>query len=764
MHAHVRLTGVLALAFLIVPLSAQTPSRIGQAVTEAPVRRLDAPSSNIRGFTTAAVDAQREREAAFRALPKPENLREYMKATSSEPHHAGGPGSRKVAEYILAKYKSWGLDAWIEEHEALMPMPTERVVELVGPETYRAKLEEPIVPGDPDSAESTSLPTFNAYSADGDVTADLVYVNYGIPEDYDELAKLGVDVKGKIVIARYGRSWRGIKPKLAWERGAVGCIIYSDPRDDGYFQGAVYPEGPWRPEQGVQRGSVMDMPIHPGDPLTPGWGSEKGARRLERSESKTILKIPVLPISYGDALPLLRNLRGPVAPEPWRGALPITYRVGPGPAKVRLKLAFDWQVRPIYNVIARIDGARFPDEWIIHGNHHDGWGNGASDPTSGNVALMETARGFAELLKTGWRPARTVMFASWDGEEWGLLGSTEWAEKHRDELTAKAVAYINSDSTGKGWLGAGGSHSLQLFINEVARDVPDPRGSGMSVHEAARARAIEQARSEADKAMLRTRAITPIDALGSGSDYTVFIDHLTIASMNLGFGGDGGGGIYHSNYDTFNWYTKFSDGDFKHGAALSQVIGTALLRLADAEVLPFEFTGTAKTLSGYVDEISKLAAGAKQPLDMAPLRTSLSKLTSAADAYERALAQSARKHAAMNEGAAAARRRAAGSEGAGAPIGDALRAKRLPELNRVLYMSERAFRHDAGLPRREWFKHLAYAPGFYTGYGVKTLPAIREAIEQKQWDEARSFIPIVAAAIDRLTADVTRAIGLVGRI
>ena len=722
------------------------------------------PPRGIRGFSEAGAAAQRERETRFRGYPRPAHLREYMQATSSEPHHAGAPGSRKVAEYILAKYTSWGLNAWIEEHEALMPFPTERRVELVGPETYRAKLEEPAVAGDPDSSEATSLPTFNAYSADGDVTADLVYVNYGIPEDYEQLAKLGIDVKGKIVIARYGRSWRGIKPKLASEHGAVGCIIYSDPRDDGYFQGDVYPEGPWRPEQGVQRGSVMDMPVHPGDPLTPGWGSEKGARRLERGEAKTILKIPVLPISYGDALPLLRNLKGPVAPESWRGALPITYHVGPGPARVHLTLAFDWQVRPIYNVVARIDGAVFPDEWVIHGNHHDAWGNGASDPTSGNVQLMETARGFSELLKTGWKPKRTIIFASWDGEEWGLLGSTEWAEKHREELARKAVAYINSDSTGKGWLGAGGSHSLQSFINEVARDVPDPRGSGTSVLEAAKTRRIEQARTETEKAAIRGRQGLPIEALGSGSDYTVFIDHLAIASLNLGFGGDGGGGIYHSNYDTFNWYTKFSDGDFTHGAALSQLIGTALLRLADADVLPFEFTGTAETLTTYVDEIEKLAGEARQALDFKPLRASLVNLAKAAADYERALERMPGRRSDRTEsvtaGAAAQPVRAL----AETAYDTSIDRPRLAALNRVLYSTERAFRHDAGLPRREWFKHLAYAPGFYTGYGVKTLPGIREGIEQKQWDEARSFIKIVAGAIDRLTADVNQATVLVGRL
>ena len=693
--------------------------------------------AGIRGFSATAASAERDREQRFQAIPKPDNLRDYMRDISAEPHNAGSPGSRKVAEYILAKFTSWGLNATIEEYEALMPFPTERVVELVAPEKYTATLREPGVEADKDSTDANQLPTFNAYSADGDVTADLVYVNYGIPEDYAKLEKLGVDVKGKIVIARYGRSWRGIKPKVAWEHGAVGCIIYSDPRDDGFFQGDVYSEGPWRPEQGVQRGSVMDMPIHPGDPLTPGWGSEKGGRKLDRAESKTLLKIPVLPISYGDALPLLRNLKGPVAPEPWRGALPITYHVGPGPSKVHMKLTFDWQNRPLYDVIVRIDGSEFPDQWIIQGNHHDAWVNGASDPTSGNVALMETARGFAELLKTGWTPRRTIILASGDGEEWGLLGSTEWAEKHKDELATKGVVYINSDSTGKGWLGMSGSHSLQAFINEVARDVPDPRGSGKSVLEAKRAHEIEQAKTDQEKNDLRASADLPIEALGSGSDYTAFIDHLNIAALDLGFGGDGGGGIYHSIYDSFYWYTHFSDGDFTHSAALSRTIGTALMRLADADLLPFEFKGTATTLGRYVDEIEKMPLK-EGKLNLGPLRSAIAKLSSSADAYEKALAR--------------------------VPKMSTVPAANLGELNRTLYSTERAFRYEPGLPKRDWFKHLAYAPGFYTGYGVKTLPGIREGIEQDHYDEARSFIPIVATAINKLAGEVDKATAMVKKI
>ena len=691
------------------------------------------PAAALRGFTSAGAAQQRDIEQKFRAVAKPENLREHMRVISAEPHHAGSPGSRKVAEYVLGQFKASGLDARIEEFEALMPYPTERSLELVAPERYVAELKEPVLPEDPDSGDADQLPTFNAYSSDGDVTGDLVYVNYGTPDDYQQLAKLGIDVKGKVVIARYGRSWRGIKPKVAYEHGAIGCIIYSDPKDDGFYPGDTYPKGAYRPNQGVQRGSVMDMPIHPGDPLTPGRAADPGTlNAADRSSSDVILKIPVLPISYGDALPLLRNLGGPVAPADWRGSLPITYHVGGGPAKVHLKLAFEWKVRPLYDVVGRIPGSVYPDEWIIQGNHHDAWVNGASDPTSGNVALIETARGFGELLKSGWKPKRTIVLASWDGEEWGLLGSTEWAEKHADELSKKAVAYINSDSNGTGWLGASGSHSLQALVNEVMRDIDDPKRPGKTLAAASLDHDAEQEKTELGRSLIRKRGDKPIDALGSGSDYTAFIDNLQIASLDFGFGGEGGGGVYHSVYDSFYWYTHFSDKDFAYGAALSRTIGTVILRLADADVLPFEFTATARTLRGYVDEIEKVRKDIPDApaIDLAPLRSSLDRLDKAAAAYNKASLSD----------------RATG-----------LPQDKLAELNRLLYTSERAFRHDAGLPRRPWFKHLAYAPGFYTGYGVKTLPGIREGIEQRQWDEARAFVPIVAKAIDALSAQVERA-------
>ncbi|QQS45690.1 MAG: M28 family peptidase [Acidobacteriota bacterium] len=665
-------------------------------------------------------------EEKFRAVAQAERLREYMRIMSAEPHHVGTEAGRRNAEWMKDQFSSWGLKAAIEEFDVLFPTPRERALELVSPLRFEAKLKEPPIAEDPDSRDSGQLPTYNAYSGDGDVTAELVYVNYGIPDDYEQLEKMGIDVKGKIVIARYGASWRGIKPKVAYEHGAVGCIIYSDPKEDGYFRGDVYPQGPYRNETGVQRGSVMDMPVHPGDPLTPGWGATKNARRLSRDEAKTLMKIPVLPISYGDALPLLKALGGQVVPESWRGALPITYHAGPGPARVRLKVVSDWNIRTIYNVIARIDGSTWPDEWIIRGNHHDAWVNGADDPVSGMAAVLEEARSFGELLKQGWRPKRTIIFCAWDAEEPGLIGSTEWVEQHADELSEKAVAYINTDSTSKGWFSAGGSHTLEKFINDVARSVDDPKKRG-TLWEASQSRRLASARNAAERARIMTRAEIPIGALGSGSDYTPFIDHLGIASLNIGFGGEAGGGIYHSIYDSFTWYTKFSDTTFEFGRALVQAAGTATLRLADAQVLPFEFTNFAETVNGYAGEIEQLSAG---KVDLSMLRSSINKLTRAAHQFDRALRDAHR---------------------------DGRSPGNVRALNRLLYQSERKLLSSAGLPRREWFRHQIYAPGFYTGYGVKTLPAVREALEQKNWTEATEQVKVISTTLDNMVSQIEAA-------
>ena len=695
------------------------------------------PPPPARGFLAGQWEEQREIEERFRRVPDPERLREYLEFMSEEPHIAGfGDGSLRVARYALEKFRSFGLDAEIEETEALMPLPVERQVEVLGPEPYTLRLAEPGVPEDEDTSDAGLLPTYNAYGADGDVSGEVVYVNYGIPEDYETLAELGISVEGKIVIARYGRSWRGIKAKLAQDNGAVGALIYSDPEEDGYYRGLTYPEGPYRPKWGVQRGSIMDMPTHPGDPLTPGFGATEDREKLTRETARTLVRIPVLPISWGDAYPILEQLRGEPAPnDDWKGALPFTYHIGPGPTRVRMRTAYDWQVRKLFNVIARIEGSEYPDEWIVHGNHHDGWCAGATDPISGAVALLETARGFGELLAAGHRPRRTVVFALWDGEEWGLLGSTEWAETHREALGEGGVVYINTDSTGKGWLGLAGSHTLQKFVNEVAREVTDPE-RGVSVFEAARARRLETAANPEARAAIEQGDDLRLGALGSGSDYTVFLDHLTMASLNLGFGGDSPGGVYHSNYDTFHWYEKFSDSEFVFGRTLSQVVGTAMWRLANAAVLPFGFTDLAAVMRDYVEEIRETHAAMESPPEIAfeSIEQALDALEEAGQGYERALASLS-----------------------GASSESVFGSARLSQLNQLLYTSERRLGYEEGLPNREWFRHQVYAPGFFTGYGVKTIPGVREGIEEEDWEAARFYVRVVSESLSSLTSQVREA-------
>ena len=724
---------------------------------------MPAGQRDLMGFSDSSTQSQRALESKFDSYLRAENLRERMKRLSARPHHVGSAYDKENAEFILSQFKAWGWDAQIEQFDVLFPTPKTRLVEMTAPERFTLKLNEPEVAGDSTSGQqSEQLPTYNAYSIDGDVTAPLVFVNYGVPADYEELAKQGVDVKGKIVIAKYGGSWRGIKPKVAAEHGAVGCIIYSDPRNDGYYQGDVYPKGAWRSENGVQRGSVMDMPVFPGDPLTPGVGATKNAKRLALKDATTLTKIPVLPISYSDALPLLRNLDGAVVPEQWRGALPITYHFGGNTPTVHMKLAFNWDTKTIYDVIAKMKGSERPDEWIIRGNHHDAWVNGADDPLSGQVAMMEEARAIGELAKTSWRPKRTLVYCAWDGEEEGLLGSTEWVETHADELSQKAVAYINSDTNGRGFLGIGGSHTLEKFMNEVARDIPDPE-TKMTVWERSRAVEIVNGSPTARKEAME-RSDQRIDALGSGSDYTPFLQHLGIASLNIGFGGEDGGGSYHSIYDSFDHYTRFGDPNFEYGVALAKVGGHAVLRLADAETLPFDFTNFADTISQYVGEVTRLAdtmrddtrtsnqfissgmlKAVQDPtktfvvpavrddvpyLNFAPLQNALAKLNKSAARFKKASAERS------------------------------LSKNQQEELDAILFKSERALTDPSGLPRRNWFRHQIYAPGFYTGYGVKTLPGIREAIEQRNWKEAAEEIEVVSKTIDGFAAQIDKASNL----
>jgi N-acetylated-alpha-linked acidic dipeptidase len=738
------------------------------------------------GYSPSAGQSEREWETKFRAIPDPANLREYMRHLSARPHHVGSPYDKDNAEWILAHFKEWGLDAHIERFDVLFPTPKVRLLEMLAPTKFTAKLEEPALAVDPTSNQkSEQLPTYNVYSIDGDVTGPLVFVNYGLPEDYEKLDRLGISVKGAIVIAKYLHSWRGVKPKVAAEHGAIGCLIYSEPQDDGYTRGDVFPQGPMRNPDGVQRGSVMDFAsASPGDPLTPGIGATPDAKRLPLNEAKSITKIPVLPISYGDAQPLLAALAGPMAPDKWRGSLPIPYHVGPGPAQVHLKVAFNWDIKPVYDVIAKIPGSVAPDEWIIRGNHHDAWVNGAEDPISGQVSLLEEARALGLLLKQGWKPRRTIIYTAWDGEEPMLLGSTEWVETHADELRQHAAVYINSDSNARGVLNMGGSHSLEQFINGVARDIEDPEakmsenktsGNKMSVWQRAQLSKIAKAKSADDpnddpkelRKELRQRTDLRIDALGSGTDYTAFLDHLGIATLDLGYADEDEGGIYHSVYDDFYWYTHFSDKDFVYGRALAQTVGTSVMRLADAEVLPFDFVNLADTVEMYTKNLQKLLAAKQEEirernreldegvfqatfdprrptvtppreevpphLNFAPMQNAVDSLTRSARHYQQALSQ---KQASLDEDAVAAK---------------------LGAVNRELIESERRLTNADGLPRRPWYKHLLYAPGVYTGYGVKTVPGVREGIEQKRYAEAEQEIVRVSKALEDESALIESA-------
>ncbi len=718
-------------------------------------------NQKLMGFSDENSAAEKALESKFDANLKRENLRDWMKRLSAHPHHVGSPYGKANAEYLLSLFKSWGFDANIETFDVLFPTPKTRLLEMTAPQKFTAKLAEPVLKEDSTSNQTAEqLPTYNAYSTDGDVTGDLVYVNYGVPADYEYLEMHGVDVKGKIVIARYGGSWRGIKPKVAAEHGAIGCLIYSDPRDDGYSQGDVYPKGAWRSEDGAQRGSVADMPVFPGDPLTKGIGSVKGAPRIDRKDAPTITKIPVMPISYADATPLLKNLGGEVAPANWRGALPMTYHLGGVNAeKVHFKLAFNWDTKTIYDVIAKMPGAERPDEWIIRGNHQDAWVNGANDPLSGLVAEMEEARSLGELVKTGWKPKRTIIYCAWDGEEPGLLGSTEWVETHAEELKNKAAVYINSDTNGRGFFDVGGSHTLEKFINQVTQEVADPQMK-LTVWQRQRAAGLVNGSAEQRKG-ITARPDLPIDALGSGSDFTPFLQHLGIASMNMGFGGEDGGGSYHSVYDSFDHYARFGDPNFDYGIALSKVAGHTVLRLANADVLPFEFTNFAFTVNTYVKEINDLTNSMRdetvrmnrliqdgsmlavqdptkkfvvpQPktgvpeMDFKPLQDAVEKLNKSAEKY-----------------------RNASTDGK-------ISVEKQRNLDQILFKAERALTNETGLPRRDWFKHQIYAPGFYTGYGVKTLPAVREAIEQRNWSEAKEQIKIVAQTIENFADEIDKA-------
>lgn len=712
----------------------------------------------VAGFSKTAAEAEQATEKKYDALLSAKNIDQFIKYLSAVPHSVSSPGGDANAAYILNKFKSWGYDAQIETFYVLFPTPITRELSMIGTKNFTAALKEPALKEDATSGQAGQLPVYNCWSADGDVTAELVFVNFGVPADYEMLARLGVEVKGKIVIAKYGQSWRGIKPKVAQEQGAVGCIIYSDPKGDGYFQGDVYPKGPFRPAFGAQRGSVEDMPIYPGDPLTPGIGATKDAKRIDKKNAANLLKIPVIPISYADAQPLLESLEGQVVPESWRGALPITYHTGPSKNKVHLKLTFDWQVRPIHNIIAKMKGSEFPDEWVMRGNHHDAWVNGAADPISGQAAMMEEARAIGEMVKNGYKPKRTIMYCAWDGEEPGLLGSTEWVEYHADELQQKLVLYINSDGNGRGFLSAGGSQALEPAFTEIIKEVNDPQ-TNVSVYNRKKSADITGAGTAAKKKELLAKNTFELEALGSGSDFSPFAQHIGIPALNLGFSGEDGGGEYHSIYDSYDLYKRFKDPTFEYGVVLAKVAGRTTMRFANAETLPFDFRNLQKTISKYVTEVIALSNDMRENTAVENQLIKEEHYRIASNFTTPLLSPAAKEEVpflnfASLQNAVTVLEKA--TNGLNETISNNTAVNK-NELNKKLYRAEQSLLTRDGLPRRGWYRHSIYAPGFYTGYGVKTLPGIREAIEQRNWKEAQEQIEIAAGAINNLAAFLTDA-------
>ncbi|MBT5186134.1 MAG: M28 family peptidase [Kordiimonadaceae bacterium] len=728
-------------------------------------------ADTIRGFTKENSDKQYALEKEFDAQINVQNMDDWMKFMTSRPHATGQPFDKEVAEFIAEKYKSWGYDTEIVSYDILMPTPKVRLLEMIAPTKFTASLDEDAVDGDPTSDQDERLPVYHSFSPDGEVTAEVVFVNQGLREDYEDLARRGVDVKGKIILSKYGGSWRGIKPKMAEEYGAIGALIYSDPEDDGYGQGDMYPKGAWKHETGAQRGSIMDLPTRPGDPLTPYVGATKDAKRIALEDVEIFVGIPTLPISYKDAMPILQALEGPVAPPRWRGALPITYHMGPGPAKLHLKLEFNWDIVPTYNIIAKMEGSEFPDQWVMRGNHHDAWVHGAADPISGLVVQMEEARILSEMAKNGYKPKRTIVFGAWGSEEQGLIGSVEWVEDNAKELSEKLVAYINTDGNGAGFLGAGGSHTLESFFDQIAHDVKDPI-QGMSSAERVQSRNLMS-----NNPMTRSRAEKSshyyLSALGSGSDYSGFFQHLGIASMNIGYGGEFGGGSYHTNYDSYHYYTEFRDPGLHYTKALGEVTGRVVTRLANADVLPFQMGNMARTVSEYADEmVSAMETSRKDTLrhnmlvneghykaaaniregysviregyfvpelkvevpyiNLSPMQNSVSKLKASAMAFDAAYKKMSMEGYKLNK-------------------------RDTNKLDMIMYQVEAQLIRKEGLPRRPWYRHHVYAPGYYTGYGVKTLPGVREGIEEAKWAETQEQMAKLAEVLNNYAGKLDEA-------
>lgn len=720
-------------ALLVIALSGMLLS------TAFPLLAQNNHSASITGFPDDRAKCQFALEQEFASNLDPVNLRHMLKLYSAKPHHTGSAGGLEVAEDIAAKFRSWGFETDVEVFYALMSEPKTQVVEMIQPSAYRAALQSPLIPGYTAEQNANSLPPYNVYSSDGEVTAQAVYVNYGMVEDYQELAHRGIDVRGKIVIARYGKAFRGIKPRLAGERGAVGVILYSDPMEYGSARGAVYPAGPFLPEDGYQRGSVMNLSKIAGDPLTPGTGALQPPTKITPDQvALAATSIPVVPLSAHDIRPILQAMVGPAAPEQWQGALPLTYRFG-GSVVLRLKVHHEWGVVPLHNVVAKLEGSRWPDQWVLRGNNHDAWNYGAQVALSGLIAMMEEARAISLLTKKGWRPKRTLVYLAWDGEEQGLLGSTEWTEAHAGELAEKAVIYINSGVTTQGILAAGGSHSLETMVNEVAKAVTDPIQT-TTVYDRIAANILDNG-SDLESKDIRESGRFRLTPLGLGSDFTPFLQHIGIPSLDIGFDGDAPNGVYHSVYDNFDFYDRFGDPGYRYGLKLAELGGRIMLRCADADILPFDFLGMSHAISQYVSEIKALVKDtsmdtvAKQPaqnLDFKSLEDAIEAMESSAHRF-------------------------LASRSAYESLEAVMESKALSALNAGLARAEQVFAPKHGLPSRPWYRHHIYAPDYDTGYAVATLPSIREAVQKQEWGEAQDQIVVVAQLVEAYAGAINQA-------
>jgi N-acetylated-alpha-linked acidic dipeptidase len=664
------------------------------------------------------VPAQRSARAIeqqFLAVPDPHAAEQHMKSLTAEPHMAGTPEDRKTAEYVARKFRKWGFETEVVEYKVWINYPAEVSVDAfvaAGAVMHGPTREH--VEGDPYQDDPRVVMPFNGYSPSGDVEGEVVYANYGRPEDFQKLKEMGVDVRGKIVLVRYGENFRGVKAYMAQETGAAGVLIYSDPMDDGYFRGDVYPKGPWRPETGVQRGTIEYGFEHPGDPTTPGWPSTADARRVSPQDSPDIPKILTTPLSYHDTSPILQHLGGVESPRDWQGALPFTYHVGPGPVRVKLHLKQDFGYRTIWDVIARVRGTRWPDEWVIGGAHRDAWVYGAVDPISGTTAMLEAARGIGQLLKASWRPKRTIIFASWDAEEQGLIGSTEWLEQHEKELE-NAAAYFNLDTGASGPnFRASAVPSLRGFLRDITKAVPSPKGG--TLYEAWRTAA------RRDKEPGASPSSEPqVGNLGSGSDFTSFLDHSGVPATDIRSSGNYG--VYHSVFDNFAWYKKFGDTNFLYTQEIARVYGLQLLRMSDADLLPYDYEASGKEVAGYLD--SALKSAVDQFGDKAPK-------------FDSALA-AARRFA---QAGLAIRNDVA----RGTLPGDFQRA------NRILLATERALLLPHGLPRRPWFRNAIYAPADLKGYSASTIPGVNEAIQRNDAATTAQQLQALADVLNRAAA------------